>query len=222
MALWLSNRIDPKWRRRIARRLAFIKGRRNMASTKDMTASLLEVLISNEYANFQLFFLRRKNDDWWQPCDRMTFWPLAPRRIHRHGHEAGPCAWQTKKPLREWEKRQTNGYNMAAVQKKLISVLACRLMAARKTDFLFHGSINVNNNILNEWMTALNRYWLRKAQGMCQHWQNYFDGIQEELLSGIICTKECVIEILCPLKTDESPGIDGLRPKFGNKLAFKW
>jgi hypothetical protein len=41
-----------------------------------------------------------------------------------------------------------------------------------------------------------------------------FKAKEEDMLSDIVCTKEGVVEILSQLKTDKSPGIDGLHPKF--------
>ena len=41
-----------------------------------------------------------------------------------------------------------------------------------------------------------------------------FDGENDDMLSDIICTKQGVLEVLTQLKTDKSPGIDGLHPKF--------
>ena len=44
--------------------------------------------------------------------------------------------------------------------------------------------------------------------------KNLYNGKDDEMLSDIICNKECVLEILTKMKIDKSPGIDQLHPKF--------
>ena len=44
---------------------------------------------------------------------------------------------------------------------------------------------------------------------------------EEDMLTDIVCTKEGVLEILSQLKTDKSPGIDSLHPKFLYEVRYE-
>ena len=48
-----------------------------------------------------------------------------------------------------------------------------------------------------------------------------FKGNKEEMLTDMVCTKECIVDVLSNLKTDKSPGLDGLHPKFLYELRHE-